>query len=189
MSEGTELNLVLRNKNREILSTMEMKGMEIMENNPFFNDLAEIMTDEKVKEFFDKYFKNMDEIKTTVLYMKWFRLFQQRYADYSEEELSKYVNIYLLQQAMANKDIRSTLIQATMEHLKDNKLPILDLTPEVLKKHKKKLKLKKKIDKYIKKMRKKKANKYIKNLSKDSPKETTTFDAPTGIGEAESNVN
>ena len=118
----------------------------------------------------------MDEIKTTVLYMKLFRLFQQRYADYSEKELSKYVNIYLLHHAMTDKNIRSTLIHATMEHLKNNKLPILNLTPEVLKKRKKELKLRKKM------------KKFMKELSIDSPKETT-FDAPTGIGEAESNVN
>ena len=176
MNETTELDLVLRNGNREILSKMEKKGMQLMENNPFFNDLAEIMTDDKVKKFFDRYFKNMDEIKTTVLYMKWFRLFQQRYADYSEEELSKYVNIYLLQQAMANKNIRSTLIRATMEHLKDNKVPILNLTPEVLKKRKKELKLRKKM------------KKFLKELSIDSPKETT-FDSASPIPVGASNVN
>ena len=85
MTESTGLDLVLRTKNREILSNMESKGQEIVEMNPFFRDLSEIMTDKKVQNFFDKYFKNMDEIKTTILYMKLFRLFQQRYSDYSEE--------------------------------------------------------------------------------------------------------
>ena len=176
MSETTGLDLVLRNENREILSKMELKGMKLVENNPFFNDLSEIMTDDKVKRFFDRYFKDMDEIKTTVLYMKLFRLFQQRYADYSEKELSKYVNIYLLHHAMTDKNIRSTLIHATMEHLKNNKLPILNLTPEVLKKRKKGLKLRKKM------------KKYIKELSIDSPKETT-FDSASPIPVGASNVN
>ena len=176
MNEPTELDLVLRNGNREILSKMEKKGMQLMENNPFFNDLAEIMTDDKVKIFFDRYFKNMDEIKTTVLYMKWFRLFQQRYADYSEKELSKYVNIYLLHHAMTDKNIRSTLIHATMEHLKNNRVPILNLTPEVLKKRKKELKLRKKM------------KKYVKELSIDLPKETT-FDSASPIPVGASNVN
>jgi hypothetical protein len=176
MNETTGLDLVLRNENREILSQMEIKGKKIVENNPFFKDLSEIMTDDKVKRFFDRYFKDMDEIKTTVLYMKLFRLFQQRYADYSEDELSKYVNIYLLRHAMTDKNIRSSLIHATMEHLKNNKLPILNLTPEVLKKRKKELKLRKKM------------KKYIKELSIDSPKETT-FDAAKPIPVGASNVN
>ena len=152
MTESTGLDLVLRTKNREILSNMESKGQEIVEMNPFFRDLSEIMTDKKVQNFFDKYFKNMDEIKTTILYMKLFRLFQQRYSDYSEEELSRYVNIYLLRQAMTDKNIRRTLIQATMAHLENNRLPILNLTPEVLKKRKKELKLRKSMSKYFKEL-------------------------------------
>ena len=52
---------------------------------------------------------------------------------------------------MNDKNIRETLIHATMDHLNDNSLPILNLTPEVLEKEKKRLKLQKTMDKYIKK--------------------------------------
>ena len=89
------LDLVLINKNREILSKMDEEGINLVNKNDFFNDLSEVMSDEKVTRFFDKYFKNFEEIKSTVIYMKLFRLFQQRYKDVSQEELSKYVNIYL----------------------------------------------------------------------------------------------
>ena len=63
----------------------------------------------------------------------------------------KYVNIYLLHKVMTEKDVRRTLITATMDHLKNNKLPILNLTPDILKKRKKEIKLKKKIEKWQKK--------------------------------------
>ena len=151
MNEQEPLNMVLRNENREILSNMEIKGMKILEKNSFFTDLSDIMSDDKVKNFFDKYFKNMDDIKCTVVYMKLFRLFQKRYKDVSDGELSKYINVYLLHEAMNDKNIRETLIHATMDHLNDNSLPILNLTPEVLEKEKKRLKLQKTMDKYIKK--------------------------------------
>ena len=105
----------------------------------------------------DKYFKNFEEIKSTVVYMKLFRLFQQRYKDVSQEELSKYVNIYLLHKVMTEKDVRRTLITATMDHLKNNKLPILNLTPEILKKRKKEIKLKKKLKKWFNEMEEKDA--------------------------------
>ena len=145
------LDLVLINKNREILSKMDEEGIKLVDKNDFFNDLSEVMSDEKVTRFFDKYFKNIEEIKSTVIYMKLFRLFQQRYKDVSQEELSKYVNIYLLHKVMTEKDVRRTLITATMDHLKNNKLPILNLTPDILKKRKKEIKLKKKIEKWQKK--------------------------------------
>ena len=145
------LDLVLINKNREILSKMDEEGIKLVDKNDFFNDLSEVMSDEKVTRFFDKYFKNFEEIKSTVIYMKLFRLFQQRYKDVSQEELSKYVNIYLLHKVMTEKDVRRTLITATMDHLKNNKLPILNLTPDILKKRKKEIKLKKKIEKWLKK--------------------------------------
>ena len=145
------LDLVLINKNREILSKMDEEGIKLVDKNDFFNDLSEVMSDEKVTRFFDKYFKNIEEIKSTVIYMKLFRLFQQRYKDVSQEELSKYVNIYLLHKVMTEKDVRRTLITATMNHLKNNKLPILNLTPDILKKQKKEIKLKKKIEKWLKK--------------------------------------
>ena len=50
------LDLVLINKNREILSKVESEGMKLVENNDFFRDLSEVMSDEKVQRFFDKYF-------------------------------------------------------------------------------------------------------------------------------------
>ena len=145
------LDLVLINKNREILSKMDEEGIKLVDKNDFFNDLSEVMSDEKVTRFFDKYFKNFEEIKSTVIYMKLFRLFQHKYKDVSQEELSKYVNIYLLHKVMTEKDVRRTLITATMDHLKNNKLPILNLTPDILKKRKKEIKLKKKIEKWQKK--------------------------------------
>ena len=52
---------------------------------------------------------------------------------------------------MTEKDVRRTLITATMDHLKNNKLPISNLTPDILKKRKKEIKLKKKIEKWQKK--------------------------------------
>ena len=89
-----------------------------------------------------------------MVYMKLFRLFQQRYKDVSQEELSKYVNIYLLHQVMTEKDIRRTLITATMDHLNNNRLPILNLTPDILKKRKKEIRLKKKLKKWSKELEK-----------------------------------
>ena len=145
MSQG--LDLVLNNPNNAILDLAEIKGETLVESNEFFKDLSNLMSDDKFVAFFDKYFKNMEDIKSTVIYMKLYRVFQERYKELSNEELSKYVNIYLLHNIMNNKDLRKTLITETINHLQDNRKPIMNLTPHISKKRKKIQKNKKKIRK------------------------------------------
>lgn len=148
MSQG--LDLVLNNPNNAILDLAEIKGETLVESNEFFKDLSNLMSDDKFVAFFDKYFKNMEDIKSTVIYMKLYRVFQERYKELSNEELSKYVNIYLLHNIMNNKDLRKTLITETINHLQDNKKPIMNLTPHISKKRKKSKKIKKKLEKIMK---------------------------------------
>mgnify|MGYP006106275537 FL=1 len=125
---NNKLELVLSH-NGDITQEIEKKGKKLIKNNAFFKDLSDIMSDKKVTRFFDKYFKNMDSIKTTVIYMKLFRLLQDKYKTLSDDELSKYVNIYILHQVMTTNDVRCKLIDATMEHLEDNRKSIFNLTP------------------------------------------------------------
>lgn len=82
--------------------------------------------------------------------MKLYRVFQDRYKDLSNEELSKYVNIYLLHNIMSNKDLRKTLITETINHLQDNRKPIMNLTPHIRKRGKKSRKIKKKMERFMK---------------------------------------
>ena len=89
MSQG--LDLVLNNPNNAILDLAEIKGETLVESNEFFKDLSNLMSDEKFVAFFDKYFKNMEDIKSIQIYMKLYRVFQERYKELSNEELSKYV--------------------------------------------------------------------------------------------------
>ena len=119
-----------------LLPKIEKEGEKLIEKNPFFKDLTSVMKNIEVKTFFDKYFTDMDSIKTTVIYMKIFRLLQEKYKTLSEKELSDYVNIYLLHRAMTTDGLRTKLINDTLEHLQDNRKPILNLTPNLLKNRK-----------------------------------------------------
>tara|TARA_B100000989_G_scaffold292891_1_gene269484 strand:- start:1401 stop:1979 length:579 start_codon:yes stop_codon:yes gene_type:complete len=150
MSQG--LDLVLNNPNNAMLDLAEMRGETLVKNNDFFKDLSYLMSDEKFSNFFDKYFKNMEDIKSTVIYMKLYRLFQERYKELSNDELSKYVNIYLLHNIMSNKNLRKTIIQETINHLQDNREPIMNLTPNIEKRKKKNKKIKKRMERFMKKI-------------------------------------
>lgn len=150
MSQG--LDLVLNNPNNAMLGLAEMRGEKLVENNEFFKDLSNLMSNETFSNFFDKYFKNMEDIKSTVIYMKLYRVFQERYKELSNDELSKYVNIYLLHNIMSNSDLRRTLIQETINHLQDNREPIMNLTPNLVKRKKKNKKMKKRMERFMKKI-------------------------------------
>tara|TARA_B110000046_G_scaffold80897_1_gene89194 strand:+ start:40 stop:471 length:432 start_codon:yes stop_codon:yes gene_type:complete len=122
------------------LPVIKKEGEKLIEKNPFFKDLTTVMKNTEVKTFFDKYFTDMNSIKTTVIYMKIFRLLQEKYKTLSEKELSDYVNIYLLHRAMTTDGLRTKLINDTLEHLEDNRNPILNLTPNLLNNRKTSLK-------------------------------------------------
>lgn len=122
-----ELAMVLKNNINDIVIEFDKKGEELLEKNNFFKDLTEIMSDEKFMNFFNKYFKTMQDIKTTVIYMKLYDLFKEKYNHISNKELSNYVNIYLLHKTMTNSKLRSSMISATIKHLEDNKEDILEI--------------------------------------------------------------
>lgn len=133
-------DIVVFNNNENTIAKMEQEGEKIVEKNTFFKDLSTIMKNANVKTFFDKYFTDMNSIKSTVIYMKVFRLLEEKYKTLSEKELSEYVNIYLLHRAMTSNELRTKLINDTLEHLEDNRKPILNLTPNLLKNRKSSLK-------------------------------------------------
>lgn len=135
----SDLDITLINIESQ-LPVIEKEGEKLIEKNPFFKDLTTVMKNTEVKTFFDKYFTDMNSIKTTVIYMKIFRLLQEKYKTLSEKELSDYVNIYLLHRAMTTDGLRTKLINDTLEHLEDNRNPILNLTPNLLKNRKTSLK-------------------------------------------------
>ena len=132
----TDSDIVVFNNNENTIAKMEQEGEKIVEKNMFFKDLSTIMKNADVKTFFDKYFTDMNSIKSTVNYMKVFRLLEEKYKTLSEKELSEYVNIYLLHRAMTSNELRTKLINDTLEHLEDNRKPILNLTPNLLKNRK-----------------------------------------------------
>ena len=107
-------------------SHVEKLGGKLIKTNDFFKDLSDIMNDDKFEIFFNKYFKTMDEIKTTVIYMKLYDALREKYEKISGEELSKYLNVYLVHHAMTDSGLRNNVIASTLKHLENNKYPILE---------------------------------------------------------------
>ena len=96
------------------------ENFEILLNNPFFTDLAEIMQDKKITNFFDKYFKDKEEIQTTLLYMKLYREIQLKYKEKKKEEIESITTLYIMNVIMNTPKLRKSVILSVSQHYSDN---------------------------------------------------------------------
>ena len=131
-NNDTKFDLVLHSENSNMIEEFKKKGNTLLKKNNFLNDLSEIMKDKKFKVFYEKYFNTMDDIKTTVIYMKLYKLFKDKYSDLSQKELEDNINVYLLHHVMTNSDLRTKLIESTIAHLEDNRVPIIPNNSKIL---------------------------------------------------------
>jgi hypothetical protein len=131
-NNDTKFDLVLHSENSNMIEEFKKKGNTLLKKNNFLNDLSEIMKDKKFKVFYEKYFNTMDDIKTTVIYMKLYKLFKDKYSDLSQKELEDNINVYLLHHVMTNSDLRTKLIESTIAHLEDNRVPIIPINSKIL---------------------------------------------------------
>ena len=109
------------------------KGKEIIETNDFFRDLSDIMEDEKFSAFFNKYFIDSNEVKVTMIYMKLYNAFKQKWKDLSSEQLDKRINTFLIWKIMKDRDTSKFAIHTVMEHLdKPKNVDILEELKEFI---------------------------------------------------------
>ena len=93
------------------------KGEELIETNDFFKDLSDIMENETFAKFFNKYFTNSSEVKVTMIYMKLYNAFKEKWKDLSSEELDKRINIFLVWKIMKNRTTSKFAIHTVLQHL------------------------------------------------------------------------
>ena len=97
------------------------KGDEILETHDFYRDLSELMENEKFSKFFDKYFKTMSETKITVVYMKLYKEFKDKYKELNDEDLDKRINIFLIWKMMKDRNINKFVLNTVIDHLENPK--------------------------------------------------------------------
>jgi hypothetical protein len=95
-------------------------GKNKIANNEFFQDLSELLEEDKFKEFFDKYMSSWLDIKCSITYMHLYRQFKIKYKELNNEELDKNLAIYLLSKIMCDKTLRPWSIK-TVDKMLDNK--------------------------------------------------------------------
>tara|TARA_B100001057_G_C22295438_1_gene736151 strand:- start:51 stop:497 length:447 start_codon:yes stop_codon:yes gene_type:complete len=112
------------NSNSSINQSLDIieydENFEILLNNPFFTDLAEIMNNKKFANFFDKYFKDKEEIQTTLLYMKLYREIELKYKEKKKEEIESLTTLYIINVIMNTPNLRKSVISSVSQHYSDD---------------------------------------------------------------------
>lgn len=85
---------------------------KILSENEFFNDLDSIMTDDKFRVFYNKYFKNFNDIKTVLLYMKLYETIQIEYREQNNCDIDNELLAYMISELMNNSDTRKMIINS-----------------------------------------------------------------------------
>ena len=93
---------------------------EILLNNPFYNDLGKLMENSEFKIFFDKYFSNRQDIRSTVLYMKLYREIQIKYKAKKGKDIDRIATLHFINYIMNDPSLRRTVVGAITDHYSDN---------------------------------------------------------------------
>ena len=112
MSNDNNLQLT-RNNSFDV----KKKGEKVLETHDFYRDLSEIMEDKKFVNFFNKYFTSMTETKITLVYMKLYNEFKNKWKELTDTELDKKINVFLLWKMMKDRNMNKFALHTVIDHL------------------------------------------------------------------------
>lgn len=81
-------------------------GEKRIKENDFFKDLTDLMENKQFLNFYNKHMNNWMNIKSTVIYMRLYNEFKEKYREMKEEELDKNIIVYLLCKIMRDRQLR-----------------------------------------------------------------------------------
>ena len=109
-------------KNIDIKQTLK-KGQKILDKNEFFYDLDKIMTDKKFRTFYEKYFKDIVDIKVILLYMKLYETIQKEYFVIHNTEIDNKLLAYMIKELMNNNICRDKIMKSFHNFLESETEP------------------------------------------------------------------
>lgn len=108
-----------------IISTSENAikfGNKMLNENNFLRDLTSLMENEEFKNFFNKYMNNWVGVKSSIMYMKLYSEFKEKYKEVSDDVLNKNIIVYLLCKVMRNRSLMSFSVDTIDKMYNDEKV-------------------------------------------------------------------
>lgn len=102
MSEFTNALQIHKNE----LENASAFGEKRIKENDFFKDLTDLMENEQFLNFYNKHMNNWMNIKSTVIYMRLYNEFKEKYKEIKDEDLDKNIIVYLLCKIMRDRQLR-----------------------------------------------------------------------------------
>jgi len=92
--------------------TIFEKGRKLLKENSFFHDLDTIMSQPEFRSFYQKYFTDITDMKTVLMYMKLYDLLQTEYKqrDFHAEQ-EKETLAFMLKEFISNPTTRKYLVK------------------------------------------------------------------------------
>jgi hypothetical protein len=116
-SNNNEIVPIITN---ELKKNIINEGKNILQENDFFNNLDNIMSDINFRSFYNTYFKDFTDIKVVLLYMKLYETIQIEYKERNGVEIEKELLAYMIKELMSENDSRKNIYEA-FYNFTDNK--------------------------------------------------------------------
>ena len=101
-------------------------GNKIINENDFLKDLTSLMENEEFINFFNKYMNDWTSVKSSIMYMKLYDEFKEKYKEINDIALDKNIVVYLLCKVMRNKDLRNLSIETIDKIYNEDKVDYFD---------------------------------------------------------------
>ena len=105
-------------------------GHIILQENQFLNDLDSIMNNSEFKLFYDKYFNDITDIKTIIMYMKLYETIEREYKEKNGTDIESELLVYIIKELMSDSISRKNILDSFIlfiENNNSNKKFLLDI--------------------------------------------------------------
>ena len=116
MQNNNEINL-----SNTIIDTINIHdelikdGAKILKENKFFYDLEKIMQNNEFSTFYSTYFKNFNDIKTVLMYMKLYETIEKEYSIRYNKPIEKEILAKMMKEIMTNTPTRKHILKSFNE--------------------------------------------------------------------------
>ena len=90
-------------------------GAKILKENKFFYDLEKIMQNDEFSTFYNTYFKNFNDIKTVLMYMKLYETIEKEYLTRYNKPIEKEILAKMMKEIMTNTPTRKMILKSFNE--------------------------------------------------------------------------
>ena len=122
MSEENHSELIPFIHDKEFKNYIINEGKKIIENNDFFSDLEAVMNTPEFRTFYDKYFKDFNDIKTVLMFMKLYESLEKEYEAKYNSQIPSPVVIYIIKEIMNDSSKRKDLINSYKEFIDEKNI-------------------------------------------------------------------